>query len=191
MLTAVHLEFTCWYHNFVYTAWIRDFFRWFKFYALSDWGTLVCTTWKVWKQTAGCLHLDLSGSIAAGKGSISGLGSVFRVFSWFTHLCGRHVDQHIYALILADHVHRYIWIDFPPDDGAYQLENMMCHKSRSVRAGIEEDQVEFFIILFWLPNSSYLNPVKNMWNHLSSVVHTMDHDPRNTTHWIPHNSTSQ
>ncbi|GBM93554.1 hypothetical protein AVEN_153783-1 [Araneus ventricosus] len=80
--------------------------------------------------------------------------------------------------VLADHVHPYMRIIFPQNDGIYQLDNARCHTSRSVCAWFEEHQDEF-IVLPWPANSPDLNPIENLWDYLDRVVRAMDPQPRN------------
>lgn len=107
---------------------------------------------------------------------------VWGMFSWqslgpFIIVEGT-MDQQKYASVLADHVHPYMQIVFPQQDGIYQQDNATCHTARSVRAWFEEHQDEF-TVLPWPPNSPDLNPIENLWDHLDRVVRAMDPQPRN------------
>ncbi|GFY63549.1 hypothetical protein TNIN_69261 [Trichonephila inaurata madagascariensis] len=53
-------------------------------------------------------------------GALNSLGNVSLTLSRLTHHWGRHDDQYKYASILTDHVHPYMCIVFPQDDGIYQ-----------------------------------------------------------------------
>ena len=59
---------------------------------------------------------------------------VWGMFSW--HSLGSLIivegtmDQYKYASVLADHVHPYMRIVFPQDDGIYQQDNARCHTAR-------------------------------------------------------------
>ncbi|GBN66177.1 hypothetical protein AVEN_177704-1 [Araneus ventricosus] len=67
---------------------------------------------------------------------------------------------------------------FPQNDGIYQQDNARCHTARSVCAWFEEHQDEF-TVLPWPANSTDLNPIENLWDHLDRVVRAMDPQPRN------------
>ncbi|GBN84282.1 hypothetical protein AVEN_72197-1 [Araneus ventricosus] len=82
------------------------------------------------------------------------------------------------ASVLADHVHSYMRIISPQNDGIYQQDNARCHTARSVCAWYEEHQDEF-TVLPWPANSPDLNPIENLWDHLDRVVRAMDTQPRN------------
>lgn len=66
-------------------------------------------------------------------------------------------------------------IVFTEHDGIYQQGNTMCHKARSVLAWFEEHE-DKFIVLLWVTvlNSSDLNPIDNLLDHLDRVVCEMD-----------------
>ncbi|GBM78043.1 hypothetical protein AVEN_44573-1 [Araneus ventricosus] len=72
----------------------------------------------------------------------------------------------------------YIRIIFPQNDGIYQQDNARCHTARSVCAWFEEHQDEF-TVLPWPENSSDLNPIENLLDHLDRVVRAMDPQPHN------------
>ncbi|GFX81619.1 transposable element Tcb1 transposase [Trichonephila clavipes] len=120
----------------------------------------------------------IAGTVQAGGGSIM----VWGMFSW--HSLGSLIivegtmDQYKYASVLADHVHTYMRIVFPQDDGIFQQDNARCHTAASVRAWFEEHQDEF-TVLPWPANSPELNPIENLWDHLDRVVRAMDPQPRN------------
>ncbi|GBL86576.1 hypothetical protein AVEN_194831-1 [Araneus ventricosus] len=80
--------------------------------------------------------------------------------------------------VLADHVHSYMRIIFPQNDGIYQQDNARCHTARNVCAWFEEHQDEF-TVLPWPANSPDLNPIENLWDYLDRVVRAMDPQPRN------------
>ncbi|GFU46110.1 transposable element Tcb1 transposase [Trichonephila clavipes] len=42
------------------------------------------------------------------------------------------MDQYKYASVLADHVHPYMRIVLPQDDGIFQQDNARCHTAASV-----------------------------------------------------------
>ena len=90
------------------------------------------------------------------------------------------MNQYKYASVLADHVHPYMRIVFPQDDGIYQQDNVKCHTTGSVLAWFEEHQDEF-TVLPWQANSPDLNPIENLWDHLDRVVRAMDPQSRNLT----------
>ncbi|GFT24033.1 transposable element Tcb1 transposase [Trichonephila clavipes] len=103
----------------------------------------------------------IAGTVQAGGGSIM----VWGMFSW--HSLGSLIivegtmDQYKHASVLADHVHPYMCIVFPQDDGIFQQDNARCHTAFSVRAWFEEHQDEY-TVLPWPANSPDLNPIEHL-----------------------------
>ncbi|KFM66064.1 Transposable element Tcb1 transposase, partial [Stegodyphus mimosarum] len=179
MLTAVHrrrrLEFARQYSSWTSTEWRQV--------AFSDESRFMLHRtdgrWRIRRETSERNHpATIAGTVQAGGGSIM----VWGMFSW--HSLGSLIivegtmDQYKYASVLADHVHPYMRIVFPQDDGIFQQDNARCHTAASVRAWFEEHQDEF-TVLPWPANSPDLNPIEHLWDHLDQVVRAMDPQPRN------------
>ncbi|KFM66113.1 Transposable element Tcb1 transposase, partial [Stegodyphus mimosarum] len=179
MLTAVHrrrrLEFARQYSSWTSTEWRQV--------AFSDESRFMLHRtdgrWRIRRETSERNHpATIAGTVQAGGGSIM----VWGMFSW--HSLGSLIivegtmDQYKYASVLADHVHPYMRIVFPQDDGIFQQDNARCHTAASVRAWFEEHQDEF-TVLPWPANSPDLNPIENLCDHLDRVVRAMDPQPRN------------
>ncbi|GFY11982.1 transposable element Tcb1 transposase [Trichonephila clavipes] len=118
-----------------------------------------------------------------------GLGNIFLAFSGFTHHCGRH-DGSIQVRICPYGPCPTLYVHcFPPQDvDIYQMDSVKCYTAGSVSAWFEEHQDEV-IILPWPANSSDLNKIENLRDHLDWVVHTMDSQLCNP--WSRHISTPQ
>ncbi|KFM75978.1 Transposable element Tcb1 transposase, partial [Stegodyphus mimosarum] len=179
MLTAVHrrrrLEFARQYSSWTSTEWRQV--------AFSDESRFMLHRtdgrWRIRRETSERNHpATIAGTVQAGGGSIM----VWGMFSW--HSLGSLIivegtmDQYKYASVLADHVHPYMRIVFPQDDGIFQQDNARCHTAASVRAWFEEHQDEF-TVLPWPANSPDLNPIEHLLDHLDRVVRAMDPQPRN------------
>ncbi|GFW19190.1 transposable element Tcb1 transposase [Trichonephila clavipes] len=179
MLTAAHrrrrLEFARQYSSWTSTEWRQV--------AFSDESRFMLHRtdgrWRIRRETSERNHpATIAGTVQAGGGSIM----VWGMFSW--HSLGSLIivegtmDQYKYASVLADHVHPYMCIVFPQDDGIFQQDNARCRTAASVRAWFEEHQDEF-TVLPWPANSPELNPIENLWDHLDRVVPAMDPQPRN------------
>ncbi|GFX41209.1 transposable element Tcb1 transposase [Trichonephila clavipes] len=178
MLTAVHrrrrLEFARQYSSWTSTEW--------RHVAFSDESRFMLHRtdgrWRIRRETSERNHpATIAGTVQARGGSIM----VWGMFSW--HSLGSliivegTIDQYKYASVLADHVHPYMRIVFPQDDGIFQQDNARCHTAASVRAWFEEHQDEFTVLP--LPgNSPDLNPIEHLWYHLDRVVRAMDPKPR-------------
>ncbi|KFM71041.1 Transposable element Tcb1 transposase, partial [Stegodyphus mimosarum] len=162
MLTAVHrrrrLEFARQYSSWTSTEWRQV--------AFSDESRFMLHRtdgrWRIRRETSERNHpATIAGTVQAGGGSIM----VWGMFSW--HSLGSLIivegtmDQYKYASVLADHVHPYMRIVFPQDDGIFQQDNARCHTAASVRAWFEEHQDEF-TVLPWPANSPDLNPIEHL-----------------------------
>ncbi|KFM62870.1 Transposable element Tcb1 transposase, partial [Stegodyphus mimosarum] len=183
MLTAVHrrrrLEFARQYSSWTSTEWRQV--------AFSDESRFMLHRtdgrWRIRRETSERNHpATIAGTVQAGGGSIM----VWGMFSW--HSLGSLIivegtmDQYKYASVLADHVHPYMRIVFPQDDGIFQQDNARCHTAASVRAWFEEHQDEF-TVLPWPANSPDLNPIEHLFHsapvrisqcsRFESVMHPM------------------
>ncbi|GFT13555.1 transposable element Tcb1 transposase [Trichonephila clavipes] len=162
MLTTVHrrrrLEFARQYSSWTSTEWRQV--------AFSDESRFMLHRtdgrWRIRRETSERSHpATTAGTVQAGGGSIM----VWGMFSW--HSLGSLIivegtmDQYKYASVLADHVHPYMRIAFPQDDGIFQQDNARCHTAASVRAWFEEHQDEF-PVLPWPENSSDLNLIEHL-----------------------------
>ncbi|KFM59137.1 Transposable element Tcb1 transposase, partial [Stegodyphus mimosarum] len=132
MLTAVHrrrrLEFARQYSSWTSTEWRQV--------AFSDESRFMLHRtdgrWRIRRETSERNHpATIAGTVQAGGGSIM----VWGMFSW--HSLGSLIivegtmDQYKYASVLADHVHPYMRIVFPQDDGIFQQDNARCHTAAS------------------------------------------------------------
>ncbi|KFM65613.1 Transposable element Tcb1 transposase, partial [Stegodyphus mimosarum] len=132
MLTAVHrrrrLEFARQYSSWTSTEWRQV--------AFSDESRFMLHRtdgrWRIRRETSERNHpATIAGTVQAGGGSIM----VWGMFSW--HSLGSLIivegtmDQYKYASVLADHVHPYMRIVFPRDDGIFQQDNARCHTAAS------------------------------------------------------------
>ncbi|KFM59800.1 Transposable element Tcb1 transposase, partial [Stegodyphus mimosarum] len=133
MLTAVHrrrrLEFARQYSSWTSTEWRQV--------AFSDESRFMLHRtdgrWRIRRETSERNHpATIAGTVQAGGGSIM----VWGMFSW--HSLGSLIivegtmDQYKYASVLADHVHPYMRIVFPQDDGIFQQDNARCHTAASL-----------------------------------------------------------
>ncbi|KFM58968.1 Transposable element Tcb1 transposase, partial [Stegodyphus mimosarum] len=133
MLTAVHrrrrLEFARQYSSWTSTEWRQV--------AFSDESRFMLHRtdgrWRIRRETSERNHpATIAGTVQAGGGSIM----VWGMFSW--HSLGSLIivegtmDQYKYASVLADHVHPYMRIVFPQDDGIFQQDNARCHTAASI-----------------------------------------------------------
>ncbi|KFM64391.1 Transposable element Tcb1 transposase, partial [Stegodyphus mimosarum] len=179
MLTAVHrrrrLEFARQYSSWTSTEWRQV--------AFSDESRFMLHRtdgrWRIRRETSERNHpATIAGTVQAGGGSIM----VWGMFSWHSSrlasLVEGTMDQYKYASVLADHVHPYMRIVFPQDDGIFQQDNARCHTAASVRAWFEEHQDEF-TVLPWPANSPDLNPIEHLWDQIDRVVRATDPQPRN------------
>ncbi|GFV03194.1 transposable element Tcb1 transposase [Trichonephila clavipes] len=147
MLTAVHrrrrLEFARQYSSWTSTEWrqvaFSDESRFMLYRTIGR--------WRIRRETSEGNHpATIAGTVQAGGGSIM----VWGMFSW--HSLGSMIivegtmDQYKYASVPADHVHPYMRIVFPQDDGIFQQDNARCHTAASVRAWFEEHQDEFTVL---------------------------------------------
>ncbi|GFX88378.1 transposable element Tcb1 transposase [Trichonephila clavipes] len=162
MLTIVHrrrrLEFARQYSSWTSAEW--------RHVAFSDESRFMLHRtdgrWRIRRETSERNHpATIAGTVQAGGGSIM----VWGMFSW--HSLGSLIivegtmDQYKYASVLADHVHPYMRIVFPQDDGIFQQDNARCHTAVSVRAWFEEHQDEF-PALPWPANSPDLNLIEHL-----------------------------
>ncbi|GFX57171.1 DDE_3 domain-containing protein [Trichonephila clavipes] len=64
-----------------------------------------------------------------------------------------------YVDFIVGQVHLFMVTAFPVAYGVYQQNSALCHKGRILRKWFEEHSSEFHI-MFWLPNSSDMNPIE-------------------------------
>ncbi|GFU98117.1 ryanodine receptor [Trichonephila clavipes] len=147
MLTAVHrrrrLEFARQYSSWTSTEWRHVAF-------LDESRFMLHRTdgrWRIRRETSERNHpATIAGTVQARGWSIM----VWGMFSW--HSLGSLIivegtmDQYKYASVLGDHVHQYMRIVFPQDDGIFQQDNARCHTAASVRAWFEEHQDELTVL---------------------------------------------
>ncbi|GFV22439.1 transposable element Tcb1 transposase, partial [Trichonephila clavipes] len=92
--------------------------------------------WRIRRETSERSHpATIAGTVQAGGGSIM----VWGMFSWHSleytgSLWKARWINTSSASVLADHVHPYMRIVFPQDDGIFQQDNARCHTAASVRA---------------------------------------------------------
>ncbi|GFW43676.1 transposable element Tcb1 transposase [Trichonephila clavipes] len=91
--------------------------------------------WRIWHETSESKHpATIAGMVQAESRSIYGQGMV----SW--HSLGSLIivegtmDHYKFTSVLVDHVHPYMCIVSPKDDGIYQQDNAKCHTAGSVCA---------------------------------------------------------
>ncbi|KFM75906.1 Transposable element Tcb1 transposase, partial [Stegodyphus mimosarum] len=188
MLTAVHrrrrLEFARQYSSWTSTEWRQV--------AFSDESRFMLHRtdgrWRIRRETSERNHpATIAGTVQAGGGSIM----VWGMFSW--HSLGSLIivegtmDQYKYASVLADHVHPYMRIVFPQDDGIFQQDNARCHTAASdgapphiarrvkdlLRASFGDDRVlSRHFRHAWPPRSPDLSPCDYwLWGYLKSQVY--------------------
>ncbi|KFM66230.1 Transposable element Tcb1 transposase, partial [Stegodyphus mimosarum] len=181
MLTAVHrrrrLEFARQYSSWTSTEWRQV--------AFSDESRFMLHRtdgrWRIRRETSERNHpATIAGTVQAGGGSIM----VWGMFSW--HSLGSLIivegtmDQYKYASVLEDHVHPYMRIVFPQDDGIFQQDNARCHTAASglPTAIFQQDNARphvarivqgFFVnrqidLLPWPGRSPDLSLIENMWS---------------------------
>ncbi|GFU65333.1 transposable element Tcb1 transposase [Trichonephila clavipes] len=108
--------------------------------------------WRIRRETSVSKHpATIAGTVQAGGGSIM----VWGMFSWYCLgsliIVKGTMDQYQYAPVLTEHVHHYMRIVFPQDDGIYQQDKAKCHTAGSVRVWFEEHRDEF-TVLPWARN---------------------------------------
>lgn len=64
--------------------------------------------------------------------------------------------------IIADHLHPYMVFVFPTGNGVFEQGNAPCHSARIVLEWLKEHNTDFQLGL-WQLNSTYLNPIKQIW----------------------------
>ncbi|GFY10843.1 transposable element Tcb1 transposase [Trichonephila clavipes] len=152
MLTTVHrrrrLEFARQYSSWTSTEWRQV--------AFSDESRFMLHRtdgrWRIRRETSERNH----------PATIARSIMVWGMFSWHSLIIVEGtMDQYKYASVLADHVHPYMRIVFPQDDGIFQQDNARCHTAANVRAWFEEHQYEF-PVLPWPANSPDLNLIEHL-----------------------------
>ncbi|GFT22270.1 DDE_3 domain-containing protein [Trichonephila clavipes] len=91
------------------------------------------------------------------------LGDVFLGISG-TRGCGR-ADHECYRV--SEHHCRPVaplhGLCFPAENGMFQQDNALCHKTKIVLEWFQEHDAEFQL-MSWLPNSLDLNPIEHIWD---------------------------
>lgn len=106
---------------------------------------------------------------------------VWEMFSWYSQgaliVVEGTMDQNKYASVLADHVHPYMCIVFPQNDGIHQKDNARGHTSHNVRAWLYKHQ-DKFKVLSWPANTLHLNQIENLWDQLNRFFRDIDSQQR-------------
>ncbi|KAJ8880817.1 hypothetical protein PR048_017288 [Dryococelus australis] len=117
---------------------------------------------RVRRETLGNRHpAAIAGRTQGGGGSVM----VWRMFPFG------------YESILGDHVHSYMMIVFPLEDGIVQHDNTPCHTARCVCAWLGENDQDVKVIS-WPPNSPDLNTTEHLCDHLDRRVRRLSPPPR-------------